>query len=107
MPKTRGGSHPEGTYNCTYIDSKVYILSHTFQILKSSNQIKKDKTSPIMVAKDKVAPANSTGLTVIVVGFGYAGVVAAVECHRKGHTVKVYEQTAKVSDGGPSPFSKS
>jgi monoamine oxidase len=58
-----------------------------------------------MVAKDKVAPANSTGLKVIVVGFGYAGVVAAVECHRKGHQVIVYEQTVKVSDGGPSPFS--
>jgi monoamine oxidase len=52
--------------------------------------------------KDKVAPPNSTGLKVIVVGFGYAGVVAAVECHRKGHQVIVYEQTRKVSDGGTS-----
>jgi 2-polyprenyl-6-methoxyphenol hydroxylase-like FAD-dependent oxidoreductase len=50
--------------------------------------------------KDKVAPPNSSGLKVIVVGFGYAGVVAAVECYRKGHQVIVYEQTRKVSDGG-------
>jgi monoamine oxidase len=50
----------------------------------------------------KVLPPNSSGIKVIVVGLGYAGVVAAVECHRKGHEVVVYEQTSKVSEGGTS-----
>jgi monoamine oxidase len=48
----------------------------------------------------KVLPPNSSGIKVIVVGLGYAGVVAAVECYRKGHEVLVYEQTSKVSEGG-------
>jgi monoamine oxidase len=50
----------------------------------------------------KVLPPNSSGIKVIVVGLGYAGVVAAVECYRKGHEVLVYEQTSKVSEGGGS-----
>ena len=50
----------------------------------------------------KVLPPNSSGIKVIVVGLGYAGVVAAVECYRKGHEVLVYEQTNKVSEGGES-----
>jgi len=47
-----------------------------------------------------IAPPNSSGISVIVVGLGYAGAVAAVECFRKGHHVTVFEQTSKVSEGG-------
>jgi len=48
------------------------------------------------VGPDGVAPPNSSGITVIIVGFGYAGAVAAVECHRKGHKVIVYESAAEI-----------
>lgn len=34
--------------------------------------------------KTGIAPPNSSGIKVIVVGLGYAGAVAAVECFRKG-----------------------
>jgi monoamine oxidase len=50
----------------------------------------------------KVLPPKPSGIKVIVVGLGYAGVVAAVECYRKGHEVVVYEQTRRVSEGGTS-----
>ena len=59
-----------------------------------------------MVAKkhvpEVVAPGSS-GIKVIIVGFGYAGVVAAVECFRKGHQVIVFEQTKQIPKGGISP----
>ena len=45
-------------------------------------------------------PPNSSGIRVIVVGLGYAGAVAAVECYRKSHHVTVFEQTSRVSEGG-------
>jgi monoamine oxidase len=48
----------------------------------------------------ELLPPNSSGISVIVVGLGYAGAVAAVECYRKGHHVTVFEQTSKVSEGG-------
>jgi 2-polyprenyl-6-methoxyphenol hydroxylase-like FAD-dependent oxidoreductase len=49
---------------------------------------------------NRVYPPNSSGIKVIVVGLGYSGVVAAVECFRKGHKVIAFEQTKKVSEGG-------
>ncbi len=33
----------------------------------------------------------STGIKVIIVGAGFAGLTAAIECHRKGHEVLVLE----------------
>ncbi|OQV05068.1 hypothetical protein CLAIMM_09863 [Cladophialophora immunda] len=45
---------------------------------------------------DGVARPNSSGITVIIIGLGYAGAVAAVECHRKGHKVIVFEQAAEI-----------
>lgn len=35
--------------------------------------------------------APSTGIKVIIVGAGFAGLTAAIECHRKGHEVLVLE----------------
>ncbi|KUJ18997.1 putative MAK1-like monooxygenase [Mollisia scopiformis] len=37
------------------------------------------------------APAQPTGINVIVVGAGFGGLTAAIECHRQGHTVSIYE----------------
>lgn len=32
-----------------------------------------------------------TGIKVIIVGAGFGGLTAAIECHRQGHDVEVYE----------------
>jgi monoamine oxidase len=52
------------------------------------------------VGPDGTAPPNSSGLKVIIVGLGYAGVVAAVECFRKGHDVTVFEQAPEMTNVG-------
>lgn len=33
----------------------------------------------------------STGIKVIIVGAGFGGLGAAIECHRQGHEVEIYE----------------
>jgi flavin-dependent dehydrogenase len=49
---------------------------------------------------DSVAEPNSSGITIIIVGLGIAGLTAAVECHRKGHTVLVFEKAPILSPIG-------
>ncbi|OQV09312.1 FAD binding domain-containing protein [Cladophialophora immunda] len=49
---------------------------------------------------DGIAYPGSSNINVIVIGLGYAGVTAAIECHRKGHKVAIYEQTPGVSTLG-------
>lgn len=34
---------------------------------------------------------SKTGIKVIIVGAGFGGLCAAIECHRQGHDVVVYE----------------
>lgn len=36
--------------------------------------------------------AKKSGIKVIIVGAGFGGLAAAIECHRKGHDVEVFEQ---------------
>lgn len=47
-------------------------------------------------------PAGSSGIRVIVVGCGYGGIAAAIECHRKGHEVIVFEKNQEVGGLGMS-----
>lgn len=49
---------------------------------------------------DGVAQPRSSGISVIIIGLGYSGATAAVECHRKGHDVVVYEQWPGISQLG-------
>lgn len=37
-----------------------------------------------------------SGIEVLIVGAGLAGLYAAIECHRQGHSVRVIESRAKV-----------
>lgn len=37
------------------------------------------------------SPAPKTGIKVIIVGAGFGGLTAAIECHRHGHDVEIYE----------------
>lgn len=44
-----------------------------------------------MAAKDmKIDPP--TGIKVGIIGGGIGGLTAAIECHRKGHSVRVFER---------------
>src|ERR1041385_451715 len=46
------------------------------------------------------APAGSSGIRVIIIGCGYGGIAAAIECHRKGHKVIVFEKNAEIGGLG-------
>lgn len=41
-----------------------------------------------------------TGIDVLIVGTGLAGLVAALECTRKGHTVRVLERGTDINTAG-------
>ncbi|RYP78558.1 hypothetical protein DL771_000511 [Monosporascus sp. 5C6A] len=41
-----------------------------------------------------------TGIKVIVVGAGFGGLGAAIECHRRGHDVEIYESFAELKELG-------
>ncbi|KKK12911.1 hypothetical protein AOCH_000473, partial [Aspergillus ochraceoroseus] len=49
----------------------------------------------IGLGADGVAKPHSSGIQVIIVGLGLAGLTAAIECHRKGHTVIGLEKAAQ------------
>ncbi|KAF2834777.1 FAD/NAD(P)-binding domain-containing protein [Patellaria atrata CBS 101060] len=44
--------------------------------------------------------SNNTGVRVIIVGAGFAGLTAAIECHRQGHDVEIYEKFAELKQLG-------
>lgn len=41
-----------------------------------------------------------TGIDVIIVGTGLAGLTAAIECTRKGHNVRVLERSPSINTAG-------
>lgn len=43
-----------------------------------------------------------TGIDVLIVGTGLAGLTAALECHRKGHNVHILERNATINTAGES-----
>ncbi|KAL5119222.1 hypothetical protein ACEQ8H_002933 [Pleosporales sp. CAS-2024a] len=45
-----------------------------------------------------------TGIDIIIVGTGLAGLVAALECTRKGHNVRVLERNADINTAGDMYF---
>lgn len=42
----------------------------------------------------------STGVDVLIVGTGLAGLTSAIECVRKGHNVRVLERNADINTSG-------
>ena len=44
------------------------------------------------VGYERIAKAGSSGIKVIIVGAGFAGLACAIECRRKGHEVIVLER---------------
>jgi cation diffusion facilitator CzcD-associated flavoprotein CzcO len=41
-----------------------------------------------------------SGINVLIVGAGVGGLVAALECHRKGHNVRIWERSESAAAGG-------
>lgn len=41
-----------------------------------------------------------SGIDVLIVGAGVGGLVAALECHRKGHNVRIWERSKVPAAGG-------
>ncbi|OKP10405.1 3-hydroxybenzoate 6-hydroxylase 1 [Penicillium subrubescens] len=41
-----------------------------------------------------IAEPRSSGINIIIVGLGIGGLAAAIECHRKGHSVTVFEKAS-------------
>ncbi len=53
---------------------------------------------------EKVATPNSSGIKVIIVGAGFAGLACAIECQRKGHEVLVLEKFSEMKTLGQIPL---
>lgn len=61
----------------------------------------------IRLGPEGTALPGSSGISVIVVGLGIAGLTAAIECHRKGHSVIAFERMEDVEPFGELEFSVS
>ncbi|KAL5524145.1 hypothetical protein ACEPAG_8318 [Sanghuangporus baumii] len=48
------------------------------------------------IGYEKIAPPNSSGIKVITVGAGFAGLSCAIECKRKGHEVIILERFSEL-----------
>ena len=44
------------------------------------------------IGYERIAPPNSSGIRVLIVGAGFAGLSCAIECKRKGHEVIILEK---------------
>jgi monoamine oxidase len=54
---------------------------------------------------DGTAAPGSSGVSVLIVGCGFGGIAAAIECHRKGHRVVVFEKNSEIGGLGESILS--
>lgn len=52
------------------------------------------------MASNSFSKLPSSGIKVIIVGAGFAGLTAAIECHRKGHSVAVFERVPELKPLG-------
>lgn len=57
-------------------------------------------TNSTFHTEDGVYIYPATGINILIVGAGVGGLVTALECHRKGHNVRILERTAGASTGG-------
>lgn len=52
------------------------------------------------VESEPIGTFDKTGIDVLVVGTGLAGLTAAIECIRKGHNVRVLERASAINTLG-------
>lgn len=58
-------------------------------------------TDPVLVnGHSDVHCDPPSGIDVLIVGAGVGGLVAAIECHRKGHNVRIWERSKSAAAGG-------
>jgi len=55
-------------------------------------------------ASKPVGSYPDSGIHVLIVGTGLAGLTAAIECHRKGHRVQVLERHTEISTMGMQSY---
>ena len=58
---------------------------------------------PLATDPKPVGSYPSSGIDVLIVGTGLAGLTAAIECTRKGHNVQVLERNASINTAGQFP----
>jgi len=58
------------------------------------------ETNNTIHTEDGVYIYPATGISILIVGAGVGGLVTALECHRKGHNVRILERSAAASAGG-------
>lgn len=49
---------------------------------------------------DGIAAPEGSGITILIVGCGFGGIAAAIECYRKGHKVVVFEKNLEIGGLG-------
>lgn len=49
---------------------------------------------------DGIAAPGSSGIKVLVIGCGFGGIAAAIECYHKGHEVVVFEKNSEIGGLG-------
>ncbi|KAJ5986679.1 hypothetical protein N7451_011044 [Penicillium sp. IBT 35674x] len=54
----------------------------------------------MMTSQTPSGATTSTGIKVVIVGAGFGGLTAAIECHRQGHTVEIYESFPELKSLG-------
>ena len=54
------------------------------------------------IGYEQIAPPNSTGIKIIIVGAGFAGLACGIECRRKGHEVLILEKFKELKILGAS-----
>jgi 2-polyprenyl-6-methoxyphenol hydroxylase-like FAD-dependent oxidoreductase len=64
------------------------ILQYLHDFRSACTAVFRPSTSAKMVSSGRPSPS---GIHVIIVGAGFAGLTAAIECHRKGHSVLLLE----------------
>lgn len=52
------------------------------------------------IVQDGVQCEPPSGIDVLIIGAGVGGLTAALECHRKGHTVRVIERAPNATAAG-------
>ncbi|KAB8232043.1 FAD-dependent oxidoreductase [Aspergillus alliaceus] len=57
-------------------------------------------TMHVEVGPDSTAPPHSSGIKVIIIGLGIGGLAAAIECHRKGHSVIAFDKAQELKPVG-------
>jgi 2-polyprenyl-6-methoxyphenol hydroxylase-like FAD-dependent oxidoreductase len=85
---TESAPNPKSKHNC-----------HGIGINGTDNQPQMHGVGPISDSKP-LGSYPPTGIDVLVVGTGLAGLTAAIECVRKGHKVKVLERNATINTAG-------